>query len=385
MTTLTPRPTDRTTRPPAPWQPPTQLRELGRTGPVASVYLGTRGGVRDGADRVLARWQAMRRRLRDEGATESLLETLDECVRQAPPSGPTVDGQTVAAFAGADGRGHVEHLSRTVAEQASLGPYPHLSPLLAARHREVPVVVVLTERRGADLLLVEPGAPDLLCQVVGEDLLIRGSAPDELLARAEEQWTSDARAVGEALTWLVDCSRARLVVTGGQAGTTPLLRARLEPRTRSLLVPVRSAPDARSLTARARLMAADAAAVEEAAVVDEVLGGLSDGRACVGVSATLRAVVHGQAEEVLIAPDAADHHRVRRLVLDRPAALGGRRRAAPPVERSVRLSDVLVHAAGATSAVVRTVRDGRRLDGGVGALLRAPVDVSRPPRRRVLS
>ena len=146
MTTSTSRPPNRTTRPPAPWQPPTQLHELADTGPVASVYLGTRNDVRDGADRVLMAWQGIRRRLRDEGAPESMLVALDQCMRQAP-----VRAETMAAFASADGHSHVEHLSRAVEERVCLSPLPHASPLLTARHREVAVIVVVTDRRGADL------------------------------------------------------------------------------------------------------------------------------------------------------------------------------------------------------------------------------------------
>lgn len=373
MTTFTPRSPDHATRPAAPWQPTTQVHELAQAGPVASVYLRTRTGVRDGADEVLTRWQVLRRRLRDEAAPEPMLAALDECLHQAP-----LRGQTMAAFADADGRSHLDHLPRSVEERATLGPFPHLSPLLTARHREVPVVVVSTGRRGADLLLVEPGAPDLVCQVVGEDLLVGGPAlvsPDRRLARAEQQWRADGRAVCEALTWLVGCSRARLVVTGGQAGTLDLLRPRLEPRIRALLVGVRGPSDPGSLAARARLMAADVAALEEAAAVEGLLAALPDGRACVGSVATLQAVVHGQAEEVLVAPAQADRHWVRRLVLDGAGATG----------RPARLSDVLVHAACATSRTVRTIRDGRRLTAGVGALLRDSAGVPRTSRKRVLS
>jgi hypothetical protein len=348
------------------------VHELADRGPVASVYLGTRTGVRDGADHVLTRWQVLRRRLRDEGAPEPMLAALDECTQQAP-----LRRQPMAAFADADGRTHVEHLPRPAQERATLGPFPHLSPLLTARHREVPVVVVVTGRQGADLLLVEPGAPDLVCQVVGDDLLVGSPAPvrpHRRPARAEQQWTADVRAVSEALTWLVDCSRARLVVTGGPAGTADLLRSRLEPRIRALLVDVRGPSDAGSLAARARLLAADVAALEEAAVVEELVAALPGGRACVGSGPTLRALVHGQAEEVLVAPEQADRHWVRRLVLDGPGRTG----------RPARLSDVLVHAACATSTTVRTVRDGRRLPAGVGAFLRDPADVAPIPGKRDL-
>ena len=372
MTTLTSTPPNRRTRPPAPWQPPGRLQELADTGPVASVHLGTRKDVRDGADRVLSSWQAMRRRLQDDGAPDPMLVALDECLRRAP-----VVGESIVAFAGADGRSHVEHLSCPVQERVFLGPLPHTSPLLTARHRGVPVVVAVADRRGADLLLVEPGAHDLVCQVVGEDLLVTGSAPDGLprrLERAEQQRTANARAISASLTWLVDSSRARLVVAGGDAGTLPLLRERLEPHIEALIVPVPALSDPRQLAARARVMAAAAAAVEEAAVLEEVLAGLADGSACAGAAATLRAVLDGRAEEVLIAPELADHQWVRRFS---PGAAGlpRHRDVRSAAGRPAPLSDALVRAASGTSTVVRTVRDGRRLDGGVGALLRDPVDV----------
>ena len=376
MTTSTSTPPSHTRRPPAPWQPPGRLHELADTGPVASVHLAVRDDVRDGADRVLTRWPEMRRQLRDDGAPGSMLVALDDCMRRAP-----VVGESIVAFAGADGRSHVEHLAGAVPERVSLGPLPHTSPLLSARHRGVPVVVLVTDRRGADLLLVEPGAHDLVCQlvcqVVGEDLLVTGSAPDGVerrLQRAEEQWTANARAISGSLTWLVDCSRARLVVAGGEAGTLQLLRERLEPRIGALVAPVPAVSDPRQLAARARVMAAEVAAGEEAAVVEEVLAGLADGSACAGAAPTLRAVLDGRAEEVLIAPELADRRWVRRFPPG-AADLPHRRYARSAAGRHAPLSDALVRAASGTSAVVRTVRDGRRLDGGVGALLRDPVDV----------
>ena len=382
MTTVTSTSSSRTTRPPAPWQLPTLLHELAAADLVASVYVGTRGDVRDGADRVLTRWQEMRCQLRDEGAPESMLVTLDECIRGAP-----VRGETMAAFASADGRSHVEHLAHSTEERAFLGPLPHVSPVVTTRQREVPVVVVVADRRAADLLLIEPGAHDLVCQVIGEDLLINGSTPDghhRLLQRVDEQCAANARVISEFLTWLVDCSQARLVVTSGDGGLLHQLRARLDPCIRGLLVGVPASASIEQLTARARVVAADVAAVEEQTVLEEAVAGLPNGRACDGAASTLRAVVGGRAEEVLIAPDQADRHQVRRLSVGVTDSAGPcRSTAGPPAASRALLSDVLIRAAGATSTVVRTVRDGRRLRDGVGALLRGPVAAAPlPPARR---
>lgn len=357
------------TRPPAPWQLPRQLDELSDAGLVASVYLGTRGDIRGGAEGVGARWQQLRRRLRSRGAPETTLAALDECTRLTP-----VEGQTLAAFATDDGRSHVEHLTHSPGgDRASVGPLPHALPLLTARHREVPVVVVATDRLGAEMLLLEPGVQDLLCQVVGDDLLITGSAlgtsPRRRIEQAEDQWATGARAISDSLTWLVDSSRARLVVAGGDRCLVELLRSELEPRIDGLVVEAPGDPgNAGRLTARARAMAADVAALDERAVVGELLAGLVDGRARVGPAPVLRAVVDGDAAEVLIAPDEVDRHRVHRQFLE--AAAGGPLRRSTAVAHGVLLSDVLVRAAGVTSAVVRTIRDGRRLQGGVGVVLR---------------
>ncbi len=68
MTTVTSTPSSRTTRPPAPWQLLAPLQDLATADLVASVHLGTRSDVRHGADRVLSIRQAVRDRLRDEGA-----------------------------------------------------------------------------------------------------------------------------------------------------------------------------------------------------------------------------------------------------------------------------------------------------------------------------
>jgi hypothetical protein len=118
-------------------------------------------------------------------------------------------------------------------------------------------------------------------------------------------------------------------------------------------------------------MAADVTALDEQAVVDELLTGLADGRACLGPASALRAVLDGEAEEVLIAPDEVDRRGLPwRLLHSAPVARPHSGNAAAPPAGGALLSDVLVRAAGTTSAVVRTIRDGRRLDGGVGVLLR---------------
>ena len=376
MTTAASPIPDPVIRPPGPWQLPPQFLELADADRVASVYIGSHDGVRSGADRVRSGWQGLRRWLRAQGAPESMLSALDECTRQ-----PLERGETLAAFATADGRHHVEHLTSTLeTDHATIGPLPSVLPLLSARQRQVPMVVVTTRDGGAEMLLVEPGTPGLLYQVVGEDLLLFGAARDgdswRLLEHAEHARATHLRAIAESLTRLVDRSRARLVVVDGDAGVWQLLRSLLEPRIGRLLFESRNSHGTRQLAARGRSLARDVAATDEQTVVADVVAGLADGRACVGTAPTLRAVLAGQAEEVLVAPEqvtgtrstgpAAGHPRAHRTGWSVASSLAGRVPATP---------DLLVQAATATSTAVRTVRSGQLLQGGVGALLRDPSSI----------
>lgn len=377
MTTVASPIPDPATRPPVPWQPPPQLLELADAGRVASAYIGSHDGVRSGADRVRLRWQELRRWLRAQGAPESMLSALDECTRR-----PLGRGETLAAFAAADGRHHVHHLAGILgADHATIGPLPSVLPLLSARQRQVPMVVVSTRDGGAEMLVVEPGVPDLLCQVAGEDLLVSGATRDgdrwQRLERAERARTTNVRAIVECLTWLVDCSGARLVVVDGDPGTCRLLHSLLEPRIGRLLFESRNSRGGmKQLAARGKSLAGDIAAADEQAAVAGVVAGLAEGRACVGSAPTLRAVLAGHAEEVLLAPEQMRGTRSTGPAVGRPRAhrpgwsavssLAGRVPATP---------DQLVHAATATSTVVRTVRNGQLLQGGVGALLRHPSSV----------
>jgi Bacterial archaeo-eukaryotic release factor family 2 len=371
------------TRPPVPWQLPPQFLELADAGRVASAYIGSHDGVRSGADRVRSRWQGLRRWLGTQGAPEPMLSALDACTRQ-----PLGRGETLAAFATADGRHHVEHLPSTLeADHAAIGPLPSVLPLLSARQRQVPMVVVTTRDGRAEMLLVEPGVPDLLCQVVGEDLLVSGAARGgdswRRLEHAERARATNARAIAESLTWLVNSSQARLVVVDGDAGVWQLLRSLLEPRIGRLLFESRNSHGMRQLAARGRSLARDVAAADEQTVVAEVVAGLADGRACVGTAPTLRAVLAGQAEEVLVASEQVAGIRSTGPAAGHPRALHtGWAVTSSRAGRVPAMPDLLVHAATATSTVVRTVRNGQLLQGGMAALLRPPSSIEdRTPGR----
>jgi hypothetical protein len=126
MTTVTSRSPDRAIRPPARGSRRPRAR-AGQPGPWRRSTSGrTRRPERrpTGADAVAGAAP----RLRDEGATGADAGGA----RRVHPAGRR--RAPVAAFADADGRTHVEHLPARGEERATLGPFPHLSPLLTARH-----------------------------------------------------------------------------------------------------------------------------------------------------------------------------------------------------------------------------------------------------------
>jgi Bacterial archaeo-eukaryotic release factor family 2 len=138
---------------------------------------------------------------------------------------PHTAGDTLVAIANLDGIQLLPHLpDAPPRDVARCGMLPDVAPLLAWRQRQLPYVVVATDRLGAELLAVVPTGPDREVRVEGEELHVTRSAPGgwsqrRFQQRAENRWQQNAGAVAEALTRLVDQVHPRLVVvTGARAG-----------------------------------------------------------------------------------------------------------------------------------------------------------------------
>ncbi|GAA3951161.1 baeRF2 domain-containing protein [Actinoplanes auranticolor] len=346
-------------------------------GPFVSVYLTTRGALPDAAEQVALRWRNLRRRLAGQGAPETALAAVDPLT-----DGAHRDGDSLTVIAHAGGVLYRAHLPRPPREDiAVLSDLPHLTPLLATMQRLVPHVVVVTDRLGAELIVVQPDDADRRVSVEGEDLHVTRSAPGgwsqrRFQQRAENRWDANAREVADALTRLVDAHQPGLVVISGDVRAVQFLRDQLPVRVSDLVSEVQG--DYGDLEEALR-RAQDLVAAEADAETGEALRALAREQgqgnlATTGADVTLQALGRGQADTVLLDPTRTAG---RRAFFD-PATAGAALRSdhliarGVPEPRSAALEDVVVRAALSTGAAVRIVpADTPALAvDGVAALLR---------------
>jgi len=117
---------------------------------------------------------------------------------------------------------------------------PSLGPLIEHRQREVPHVVALVDRQGADIVAVERGGEARDNEVDGvHGPVIRKSAPGgwsqrRYQDRADESWAKTARAISDAVVATADQIDAQLVVLAGDVRELQLVRDALPERLREL-------------------------------------------------------------------------------------------------------------------------------------------------------
>ncbi|HSK96695.1 MAG TPA: Na+/H+ antiporter NhaA, partial [Euzebyales bacterium] len=274
-------------------------------GPFVSVYLTTRGALPDAAEQVALRWRNLRRQLADDGAPEAALAAVDPLT-----DGAHREGESLVVVAHAGGVLYSAHLPQAPQDDvAVLGDLPRLTPLLAATQRLIPHIVVVTDRLGAELIVVQPDDADHHTAVDGEELHVTRSAPGgwsqpRFQQRAENRWDANAREVADALTRLVDAHHPKLVVVSGDVRAVQFLRAQLPPRVADLLAEVQG--DYSDLE-EALLRTDDLVAARAEAETAETLQALEREQgqgdlAATGAEATLHALARGQVDTVLLDP-----------------------------------------------------------------------------------
>jgi 8-oxo-dGTP pyrophosphatase MutT (NUDIX family) len=341
------------------------LRALGTCpGPVASVYLQTPGDEVPAAQHAAARWRALRADLLEQGAPEPVLLAIDPLVADAH-----LDGRGLAVVAGDDGLRHVEHLPEEPPDNhAWWEPLPALLPLIERRQSEPPYVLVLTDRRGADIdasghgeETVEP-ADDAPIRKVAAG----GWSQRRYQQRAENTWETHAREIAEHVRDVADDVRAEIILVGGDVRAVQLLVAHLPDRLHPLLAEIpggRAADGSEDETAAAiRRWVRTAAARRVVAALEEFREEIGQrDRAVEGVGPTRRALTVGQVATLLVHDDWLDD---RCVPLD------------DDDHSPVRVIDVAIRDALLTDAdTVVVPRHGGPRDG-IGALLRWPADAT---------
>jgi len=366
-------------------------------GPFVTIYLATPSDTEDAAEQLETRWKNVVRDLRDA--------SLDEA---------TIDALTAAR--GDHGRGGTRVLVAahgTVQLAMSLpqpppqevlvtGQLPRLVPLLDAIKLQIPHVVVLADRTGADVLAYTSGPDPVEAESITSDRFpsrkvhAGGWSSLRYDHDVEETWDKSARDVAGLVERVARDIDARLVLASGDERALQLLGQHLPTHLIDAFVEIGGGGRARDgsegviadevLRVLADTVAADTVELlekyaeargQDAAPAERAPhlgGGRGGGRAAEGVAATIEALRKGQVETLVLTdtrdsdrtaffgPDAAHVAVTAQALLD----LGVEQPWEAP------LDEVLVRSALLTGADVRFVGGGMEQAPaeGVGALLR---------------
>ena len=195
-------------------------------GPFATVYLDATRSTEAGARQVDLRWGKVRAGLRTHGANDQTLAALDVAI-EADADTPGRHGLVAVAAGG------TLRLTDTLpdAPATSTGRWsalPHLLPYLAQRATRVPHVVVVADRKGADILVVDADS-ERTEQVTGSaDYPLHRTATADwsekhFQARVENRWEENAKDVAEAVNEHRAATAARLVVIAGDVRARHLI------------------------------------------------------------------------------------------------------------------------------------------------------------------
>lgn len=361
-----------------------ELAALGTArGPFATVYLTTESDIEKASQRSEQRWKVLRNQLSEQGAPESVLVTIDPLVRYAHH-----EGHTLAVVANAEGVLHVEHHHEVPATDfACWRALPVLAPVIEWRQQAVPYVVVLTDRRGAELISYRHAGGDADVETVdrgSDDPITKqsqgGWSQRRYQQRAENTWEENAVDVSKELVRAVEEIGARLVIVAGDVRAIQLLREHLPREVDQLVVEIDGGGRAADgsdevMDAEARRQVATLVAAETRAMLEKFREevGQSD-RAADGPTAVAKAVNESRVA-VLLVPAALE---------DESAPMGYFGADPIPIARSddelrvlgvdVRheapLVEVLIRGALGTGAGVRIIPAASAPRDGFGAILR---------------
>jgi len=356
-------------------------------GPFVTIYLSTPSDVEDAAARLETSWRNVVRDLAGAGVDDATIGALTDARGSHDQGGTRV-------LVAAHGKVHLAlSLPQPPArEQITTSPLPRLVPLLDAMSLQVPHVVVLADRTGADVLAYTAGPEPVEAESVQTDRFpsrkvhAGGWSSRRYDHDVEETWELSAREVSALVDRVAGDIGARLVIASGDERALQLLGQQLPTHLIDRFVTIGGGGRARDgsesviadevLRVLAERLAADT--VELLEEFAEQRG--RDDRAAEGVPATVEALRRGQVA-TLILTDARDGAQTAFAGPD-PVHLA--LRAQELLDLGVEqpweapLEEVLVRAALGTGAEIRFVAGGAGVPGGngqapahgVGALLR---------------
>jgi hypothetical protein len=335
-----------------------------RPGPFLTLHLGLEAQIDNAAQRTVQRWKPLRAEAAAGGVPDAVLNAVEELLpdaHQEPGDLVVIADESGVLFA--------EHLDEGPGDRFTWDRLPDLVPTIASRQRQVPYVLALADRGGADLVAVTAAGRSTIDAEAGDHRPVRkvkagGWSERHYQQRAEQDWTENAAGVADEIVRLADLVSARLVIIGGDETAKHLIERDLPSRLRDrthLIEQGRAEDGSESSREReVRRLVATAAASESVELLELAKQELGrNDQAVAGAAATIDAL-NRAAVEVL-------------FVHDRRAGRVGLTDDIVPLERAgdhAVLADGLVAAALATGAGVRIIPAAGPIREGLGGLLR---------------
>lgn len=295
------------------------------------------------------------------GAADRFDTQIDNALRDAPPEWeadvaalrdelealPHHEGAAVIVLRPMGGPTFHEFIDDPVHRpELTVSALPRLAPLIEARQRLIPHVVVETDLAGADLVAFDSGSVAAVDQVDGDTEHIHRGHPGgwsqrRFQQRAENTWENNADDVADAARSLAQDVDARLVLVAGPTRAQSMVASLLDERLDTPIHRV-DAGDADGIAREVVRYVADVVASDTKALLDEVAERID--RRATTASDVEAALAEGRVETLLVHEDADTQHS--------------------------ELIDRCIAGALRTDADVRVVPNVAILDRGAAALLR---------------
>jgi hypothetical protein len=198
-------------------------------GPFAAAYYDGSHDTEDAERQLRLRWRSARDQLKDQGADETTLAAMDEVATNAPPT----PGRIGRALVATQGELLVDQVLAVppVLPEARWSVVPYLLPLANLTPRDLPHIVVVTDRTGAD---VRTGGHQART-VQGRNHPVHkvrggGWAQHRIQNKVEQVAKLNMEQVACEVAKICDTMGARLVVVAGEVQSRTELLAHLPPR-----------------------------------------------------------------------------------------------------------------------------------------------------------
>jgi hypothetical protein len=350
-------------------------------GPFVTVHVGAESAVEQAADRYDLAWRSALKALEEQDVPQPVREAVFDA-RGEHSSG---EGRlVVASLATGSVLLSAPVSSRPATDDVVVAPLPRLLPLVADVTTQVPHVVVLADRTGADVTAyydAEQVADEVT--VKGRTLHLKkvqggGWSHRRYQHRSENQWRDNAGEIRETAVSLAEQVGAELIIGVGDVRELGFVREALGQPWNERWLEVSGGRGEDSSEEQVQQRVRDAVALHVArqtlALLEEFAQERSqDKRACDGVEDVVTALRKAQVQTLLLTTG-ADPEATLWFGSD-PAVLGTSREDVTALGGSAAegpLTEVLLRAALATGADVQIVphEPAQAPRGGVGAVLR---------------